>query len=584
MFEEAFPPADLLVARDPRTGEWVSYEPWELPDDVPAAHGLLPDGWLEAPPPAWTPPTEPGSQPAQTDPAQTDPAQTDPAQTDPAQADLPQTDPASPHSAQAHPVQAGGIAPGPDLARLLAGTDLATVDVYDVVELAAGWQRLISWAQAEQARVLAELTGRPELRPGQCGYRSVNPVTTTALEVAARTVATTRQAENLVGHAVQLVQDFPATWAALAAGRLDERRARVITGELGGQDLQVRRRVEAAVLPVAPELDSVMLRRKITQLLHELAPVQAEQRCRAARERRDVTITPAPDAMAYLEAYLPAEDAIAVKTVLDAAAHTLHRDDHTAGRPARTAAQRRADALAALAWTALDTQHIGTAHSDRTHPTDPAPTCNHRHRTGSRGCISRADNDNAASTSTPATGAAGAGTGASTVVPVPLATAHGRPVTVHVTFAFRSLVGLTDEPGHLDGYGPIPAHLARHLAAAGTWQWVGTHPATGQVLDHGTTRYRPPQALIDHVILRDRTCRTPGCHHTAIRCDIDHRIAHGDGGPTSACNCQLLCRHHHLLKHHTSYAVTRLVNGTTRWTSPTGHTYDKPPEPIGPTT
>ncbi|WP_275264481.1 HNH endonuclease signature motif containing protein, partial [Jiangella asiatica] len=292
---------------------------------------------------------------------------------------------------------------------------------------------------------------------------------------------------------------------------------------------------------MAPGLDSVMLRRRITQLLHELAPVSTQQRCQAARERRDVTITAAPDAMAYLEAHLPAEDAIAVKTVLDAAAHGLKRHDIAAGHQPRTAAQRRADALAALAWTTLHTQTIAPAGSDH-----------------------------AADTGT------GAGAGRGGAAPIPLASAQGRPVTVHVTFPLRSLIGLTDEPGHLDGYGPIPAHTAGHLAAAGIWQWVRTHPATGQVLDHGRMRYRPTQSLIDHVVLRDRTCRTPGCHRSAIGCDIDHRVAHGAGGPTSACNCQPLCRHHHLLKHHTGYAITRLPTATTRWTSPTGHTYDKP--------
>ncbi|TDD93887.1 DUF222 domain-containing protein, partial [Jiangella asiatica] len=215
---------------------------------------------------------------------------------------------------------------------------------------------------------------------------------------------------------------------------IDERRAKVITGELGGQDRQVRRRVEAAVLPGASTMDTVALRRRITQLLHELAPVSTQQRCQAARERRDVTITAAPDAMAYLEAHLPAEDAIAVKTVLDAAAHTLKRHDTTAGHQPRTAAQRRADALAALAWTTLHTQTI-------------APT----------------GSDHAADT--------GAGAGRGGAAPIPLASAQGRPVTVHVTVPLRSLIGLTDEPGHLDGYGPIPAHTARHLAADGIWQW-----------------------------------------------------------------------------------------------------------------
>ncbi|WP_026874271.1 HNH endonuclease signature motif containing protein [Jiangella gansuensis] len=431
----------------------------------------------------------------------------------------------------------------------------------------------------------------------------MNPVTNTAVEVAARTVSTTRQAENLVGHAVQLVQDFPATQQALAGGVIDERRARVITGELGGQDEQVRRRVEAAVLPVAPMLDSVALRQRIVQLLHELAPVPVQQRCREARQRREVTVTAAADAMAYLEAFLPAEDAMAVKTVLDAAAGTLKRGDRAAGRqPVRTVAQCRADALAALAWAALDTQHIGPGPNPNPNPVPqpvapaflhrPGCPCNCHPATagvgfGLPGLDAEAVAGQPAETTPPGTTGppppGGAGRLLGERVAIPLASAQGRAVAVQVTFAFRSLAGLSDEPAHLDGYGPIPAHIGRHLAAAGIWQWVGTDPASGRYVDHGHTRYRPTQALIDHVVLRDRTCRTPGCHQPATRCDIDHVVAHAAGGPTTACNCQPLCRTHHLLKHRGRWRVQQQPDGTTVWTSPTGHTYRKPPEPVGPT-
>ncbi|WP_026874869.1 HNH endonuclease signature motif containing protein [Jiangella gansuensis] len=517
MFEKALLGADTYLAQDPRTGAWVTYDPWELPDDGMLACGVLPDGLLDG-------------------------------------LDLPDDAPPGSVSLEATPT-------GPGLAARLAEVELTAASTYDVVEAAGAWARLASWVAAGQAAALAELTGRPELRPGESGYRSVNPVTNAALEVAARTVTTTRQAENQVGHAVQLVEDFPATWAALSAGLIDERRARLITGELGTHDVAIRRRVEAAVLPAAPDLDTVALRRRIVQLLHQLAPATAEQRCQEARERRDVTLTPAPDAMAHLEAYLPAEDAIAVRKVLDAAADTLQRLDTAGERQRRTAGQRRADALAAMAWQALNTQQIGGAG----HRLGCACTCGRAHDEAA----GPPDGEALSSTAPP---------------PIPLASAHGRPVAVQLTFPFRALVGLSDEPAELAGYGPIPAQVARHLAAVGIWQWVGTDPVSGHLVDHGAGRYRPTQALIDHVVLRDRTCRAVGCHRPAIHCDIDHRVAHGAGGPTNACNCQPLCRLHHLLKHRGGWRVDRLPSGATAWLSPTGHRYLKPPEPIGPTT
>jgi hypothetical protein len=93
-----------------------------------------------------------------------------------------------------------------------------------------------------------------------------------------------------------------------------------------------------------------------------------------------------------------------------------------------------------------------------------------------------------------------------------------------VLVPYLTLIGLADTPGELDGFGPIPASVARRLAAGGVWRHILTDPATGQGLDYGRTRYRPPQDLIDHVVARDRTCRGIGCDRPARSCQIDHTI------------------------------------------------------------
>ncbi|TDD68964.1 HNH endonuclease [Jiangella aurantiaca] len=408
---------------------------------------------------------------------------------------------------------------GPELAALLAASDPSRADASDLVEAIGGWARLAAWVAAGEAAASAELASRPEMRPDETGYRSVNAVTNTAVEIAARCQLTTRQAENQVGHGVQLVTDFPDTHAALSSGVIDLRRARVITDELGGQDPDVRVRVEAAVLPEAPYLDSVALRKLIKQLLHEQAPVETADRNRAARDRRYVCVTPASDGMAHLEALLPAEDATALDTALNAAAADAKRADAAAGRPARTTDQRRADALADLGWAFL------TGCADGTTP-------------------------------------------------------RRRPISVHVTVPFTTLAGLGDEPGELEGYGPIPAHVARTLATEGIWSWLRTD-GTGQLLDLGRTRYRPTTALAEFITARDRTCRTPGCHRPARSCDLDHIVPFTAGGPTSPDNLHTLCTTHHLLKHHGHWTVQRAPDGTTRWTSPTGHRYGKPPDGRG---
>ncbi|PZF80229.1 hypothetical protein C1I92_27260 [Jiangella anatolica] len=458
------------------------------------------------------------------------------------------------------PADAAETPAGPELAAVVAGFDPHAATGYDLVEAAAAVERLTAWVAARRTAVLAALASRPELRPELPGCRSVSPVTNTAVEVAGRCRLTVRQAENQVGHAVQLVADFPDTHAALSAGMIDERRARVITDELGGQDPAVRARVEGAVLPVAPELDSVALRKLITRLLHELAPVETAERHRAACERRYVAVTPASDGMAFLEALLPAEAATALDTALNAAAADAKRADAAAGTPARTRAQHRADALAELGWAALAVCADAAA--------GPATATA---RPGGAPVTVDAADAGCAPEAGPRTPLRSAG------APAP----RRRPVSVHVTVPFATLAGLTDRPGDLDGYGPIPAHVARALAAEGVWSWLATDPGSGQLLDAGRTRYRPSTALAEFITARDHTCRAPGCHRPARSCDLDHLVPFAAGGGTDVANLHALCETHHLLKHHGRWRPGREPDGTTRWHSPTGHQYLKPPARAG---
>ncbi|MGY4708056.1 DUF222 domain-containing protein [Mycolicibacterium sp. CBM1] len=85
--------------------------------------------------------------------------------------------------------------------------------------------------------------------------------------------------------------------------------------------------------------------------------------------------------------------------------------------------------------------------------------------------------------------------------------------------------------------------------------------------------YRPSAALAEFVRLRDLTCRFPNCDVPAELCDIDHTVP-WPWGPTHASNLSCKCRKHHLLKTFwPGWSDRQLPDGTLIWTSPAGKRY-----------
>jgi hypothetical protein len=151
---------------------------------------------------------------------------------------------------------------------------------------------------------------------------------------------------------------------------------------------------------------------------------------------------------------------------------------------------------------------------------------------------------------------------------------------VRVTVPVSTLLGLDELPAELAGYGPIPADIARDIAADARWRRLLTDPVDGTLLDYGRNTYRPPAGLDDHVRARDITCRFPGCRQPAHRCDLDHRIPFPDG-PTADTNLNALCRRHHNLKGAGKWGVEPDEVSGLVWTSPAGFRFDVPAESIG---
>ncbi|MDY7528326.1 MULTISPECIES: HNH endonuclease signature motif containing protein [unclassified Cryobacterium] len=150
----------------------------------------------------------------------------------------------------------------------------------------------------------------------------------------------------------------------------------------------------------------------------------------------------------------------------------------------------------------------------------------------------------------------------------------GVAAQVNVTVPVLTLLGKSEEPGYLAGYGPIEPDTARRLAAgAPSFTRLLTHPETGVVLSMGRDTYKPPTALKKWLEVRDETCTFPGCRRSAKRSDLDHSVEWQHGGETDAMNLAHLCPYHHAVKSYTRWSPRHLGDGRIEWTSPARYNY-----------
>ncbi|UTT69160.1 HNH endonuclease [Arthrobacter sp. DNA4] len=147
---------------------------------------------------------------------------------------------------------------------------------------------------------------------------------------------------------------------------------------------------------------------------------------------------------------------------------------------------------------------------------------------------------------------------------------------VLVTVPVLALLGQTDEPAVLDGFGPIPASMARKLVADGadSFYRVLVDPRNGAALEIGRTRYRLTETIKRWIRMRDAKCTFPGCTNRTPDNDTDHLTAWEHGGTTNVSNLAQLCPKHHRLKHHSPWTPDPATeNNPPGWTSPTGRHY-----------
>ena len=410
------------------------------------------------------------------------------------------------------------------------GGVLDTVETMDRIAgaTAAARAELIDSARLHSLAIAAEGAGISGSGSGGGGVLGSEPegwnsVTRARREfvfdIAARLRIPERTAETLIAESERLVHFLRATHTALGAGEISYRHAQVIIDETAGLSEVVTAEFEDLVLPKAKEVTVSKFKQHARKKREALHPETIEKRHRAAVETRGVWVDPQHDGMALLSTLMTAQDAVAAYDRITRIAMADASPDSDGTK--RTLAQRRADVVTDLLLDG-DTCTLG----------DPVP--------------------------------------------------HGIRPQVLVTVPVLTLLGQTETPAHLDGYGPISPDTARDLAVrAPSFARILTDPVTSAILDFDRSKYAVPADLKQVVRLQHETCTSPGCNKRAVHCDLDHTQPFGptrgpDGsttagtGTTSLANLAPLCPEHHHLKHHTRVGLTKHPDGTMQWTTATG--------------
>ena len=393
------------------------------------------------------------------------------------------------------------------------------------IDYLAALERQSSWLQAAMQRAIVAVAGISEGK-SDGPFTGVDEAEREDVSSALRLSAGTAQMR--IDVARTLVNHLPNTCSALATGELSAAHATVIARETatairdGLSEFAIFSIEERAIAHAEFHTPS-QVALQVRNAIAKFAPATFEEVVEKARDSRRVSCYNDVDGMSTVVAILPAADAQTVMKAIEAfivkGSSEFKVSTDSPVTDTRNADMKRADALTSLAGFALAASSEDVA-------------------------------------------------------------LHRRPITVNVTIDLPTLLGLSENPGQLAGYGPIPASVARALASDGKWKRFITDPQTGALLDYGRETYQPPQALIDFLIARDRTCRFPGCRRSAALSDLDHAQSWEEGGTTSLDNLGALCRRHHQLKTHGGWGIESRADGSCTWTSPLGKIYQTPARSI----
>jgi len=382
----------------------------------------------------------------------------------------------------------------------LARDSFAGLSDGERIELLRSLEALKCVAEGAQAQVAVDFDASQR---AEQAARDVPPARRgqgVAAQVALARRESPHRGRQHLGLAKVLHAEMPCTWAALRGGWISEWRATLMARETACLSLEHRLLLDSEMAADPAHIESLGDRELVATLrarASELDPAAVTKRRRKAEADRRVTLRPAPDTMSVLTGVLPVASGVAVLAALTAQAESLR-----AGGDPRSKGQIMADTLIARVTGQPSTQ------------TDKAST-------GRDGWDPTKWDARPPSPRAPVV-----------------------PVTVNLVISDLALFGTSEESAQVDGFGAIPAELARELVRKASEEGVArlrrlyATPAGRMVAREAGGRFFPA-GLAELIRLRDRTCRTPWCD-APVR-DTDHVVAHAGGGATSEENGQGTC-------------------------------------------
>ncbi|MGK2378931.1 DUF222 domain-containing protein, partial [Gordonia tangerina] len=355
-------------------------------------------------------------------------------------------------------------------------------------------------------------------------------------EVGAALTVPPARARELIEAGSVLRHQLPFTGATLVAGRIDLPRFLVVvrrTVLVDPAKFTVLDTEIAAAIESREPMSITRFTTMIDKIITKIDPTAVRRRREQVDTDRNISVRPDrhTPGQSRIGGVLPAEQAAAIDARLQAMAAAVHPDDP------RTAAQRRADALVALADGAdrldcrcevctTDANADDSAAGEGLGASDETPDSD-----------AIAVEDEATAPDPAAAGEPevrdGQGDTSGAPVDADAATTDCAPrPTFHIVVNLSTLLGHDDDPAFLDGHGVIDADTARALLAEAKRCYVTPDTTNLAQVD----RYAPSKKLADLIRAGELCCSFPGCNNRAYHADVDHSVPHAEGGATDARN------------------------------------------------